>query len=98
MPQPDTLTASLGMLQITATEKGYTVVDAETGITHFVRDDKLICAATNMQRAMLRAAQIMEEQEDAADGKAATEALQSGEPVHDWNDVKGFFGAAPTPA
>jgi len=92
MPQPEILTASLAMLQITATEKGYTIVDSEAGITHFVRDDKLVCAATNMQRAMMRAHEIMEEKEDAADGAAATEALQSGETIHDWNDVKGFFG------
>lgn len=80
------------MLQITATEKGYTIVDAETGIEHIVRDDKAVCTVTNMQRAMLRAAQIMEEKEDAEDAKTATEALNSGDPVHEWGDAKESLG------
>lgn len=60
------LTSSLGDLQITATEKGYKIVDGETSQTKAeVQEPFSICAETNMQRAMLRAAQIMEAKEKA---------------------------------
>lgn len=59
------------MLQITATEKGYTIVDAEKSITHIVRSEHSICTLTNMQRAMLYAAQIMEEKEKEKESERA---------------------------
>ena len=93
MPQPETLIASLGVLFITATENGYTIVDAETTINHIVRSEFTICTATNMQRAMMRAHEIMEEKEDEEEAKAALRALDRGEePVHDWEDAKKSLG------
>lgn len=94
MPQPDVLTASLGMLQITATMTGYkivsadgTVVDQKDETVHESKTEgtfvtpKTHCAATNMQRAMLRAQQIMEEQE--------REAIKSRIAVGDASDFDG---------
>ena len=93
MPQPEILTGSLGDLQITATEKGYKIVDLTTQeVRASVQEPFAICTATNMQRAMMRAHQIMEDEEDAADAKAATAALTSGEKVYEWEETKKSLG------
>lgn len=60
------LTESLGDLKVTATEKGYKIVEVETGQTKAeVKEPYTNCAATNMQRAMLRAHEIIEAKEKA---------------------------------
>lgn len=77
MPQPTMLTETLGKYTITATETGYTIVttDGTPVVEHkdeIVHDSKTEgvfitprthCTKTNMQRALLRAQQIMEDEE-----------------------------------
>ena len=92
MPQPETLIGSLGALYIIATEKGYKIVDRNKSETLVeVQEPFSACAATNMQRAMLRAQQIMDAQEDSADGKAATEAMCNSA-IEGWDEAKKSLG------
>ncbi len=66
MTQPETLTDSLGVLFVIALDTGYTIMDRNTNeVKAVVKEPYTNCVATNMQRAMIRAHEIIEAEEKA---------------------------------